>query len=87
MQLIDKKKEILKALAKTVKSLRGEKSQFIHASENDMSTSILSTIERAMKDPQLTTLFKLAESFSMKPSELIRMIEDDLPENFHLIDK
>ena len=81
------KKIILKALALQVKKLRGNKSQFIHASENDISTSILSTVERAMKDPQLTTVFKLAESFNIKASDLIKQIEELLPKDFQLIDK
>lgn len=84
---MEKKKIILKALAQQIKKLRGKKSQFIHASENDISTSILSTIERAMKDPQLTTVFKLSESFNIRASELIRLVEDHLPNNFHLIEK
>lgn len=88
MQDIDaKKKKILKSLAKHTKKLRGETSQFMLCSENDISCSIISTIERAMKDPQLTTVFKLAEAFELKASEFIKLIESDLPEDFSLIEK
>lgn len=87
MKIEEKKKKILKILAKRTKELRGEKSQFMLCSENDISCSIISTIERAMKDPQLTTVFKLAEAFDMKASEFIKLIEDDLPKNFSLIEK
>ena len=87
MKIEEKKKKILKILAKRTKKLRGEKSQFMLCSENDISCSIISTIERAMKDPQLTTVFKLAEAFDMKASEFIKLIEDDLPKNFSLIEK
>ena len=57
------------------------------ASENDISVSIISTIERALKDPQLTTVFKLAEALNIKASELIKLIENDLPEDFTLIEQ
>lgn len=83
----ENKKLILEALAKLTKKLRGTKSQFMFCSENDMSTSIISTIERVMKDPQLTTVFKIAEAFDMKPSEFIKLIEAELPKNFSLIEK
>lgn len=82
----EKKKIILKSLAKQARKLRGEKSQFILSSEYDISVSIISTVERALKDPQLTTLFKLAEAFNLKPHEFVKLIEDGLPENFSLID-
>ncbi len=81
------KQLILEALGKLTKKLRGEKSQFMFCSENDISTSIVSTIERFLKDPQLTTVFKLAEAFDMKPSNFIKLIEEELPENFSLIEK
>ena len=87
MQLDENKKIILKLLAKHAKELRGEKSQFILACEGDISVSIISTIERAMKDPQLTTIFKLAEALNIKPSEFIKLIEKDLPKEFSIIDK
>lgn len=87
MQVDENKKIILKTLAQCARDLRGRKSQFIHASESDISTSIISTIERGMKDPQLTTIFKLAESYNIKASELIKMIEEKLPANFHMIEK
>lgn len=82
----EKKKLILKSLAKQARKLRGEKSQFILSGEYDISVSIISTVERALKDPQLTTLFKLAEAFNLKPHEFVKLIEDGLPENFSLID-
>lgn len=87
MQLDKNKKLILKYLGKHTKRLRGEKSQFILASENDISVSIISTIERALKDPQLTTVFKLAEALNIKASELIKLIENDLPKDFTLIEQ
>lgn len=80
------KKIIMKTLGEQIRRLRGDKSQFILASEYDISVSIISTIERGLKDPQLTTIFKLAEAFNIKASELVKLIEKDLPKDFSLID-
>lgn len=87
MQNKENKKLILKSLARHTKELRGEQSQFMLCSENDISCSIISTIERAKKDPQLTTLFKIAEAFNLKTWQFIKMIEEDLPEDFSMIEK
>jgi len=83
----NKKTIILNALAKTLKKLRGNRSQFIFSSENDISISIISTIERGLKDPQLTTLYKIANALNMSLSDFIKELENNLPENFSLIDK
>lgn len=83
----NKKQILLNVLAKKVNELRGKKSQFLLASENDISVSIISTIERGLKDPQFTTMYKLAEALNLKPHELIKLIENDLPNDFTLIDK
>ena len=87
MQVNKHKNLIMKTLGKTIKKLRGEQSQFMLASENDISVSIISTVERGMKDPQFTTLFKIAEALNIKPSELVKLVESQLPEDFTLIDK
>ena len=87
MQVNKHKNLIMKTLGKTIKKLRGEQSQFMLASENDISVSIISTTERGIKDPQFTTLFKIAEALNIKPSELVKLVENQLPEGFTLIDK
>lgn len=87
MQYLKQKKLIKQALSKVVKKLRGEKSKFIFGSENDISTSILSNIENCKKDPQLTTIFRLAEAFNINPENFIKMINDELPKDFYFIEK
>lgn len=82
-----KKKVIRNALAATVKRLRGKKSQFILGAEYDIPSSVISDIERAVKDPQLTTLFKLATAFNMTVSEFISEIEKELPKDFSVNDE
>lgn len=79
-----KKKLIYNALAKTVKRLRGNKSQFILGAEYDIPSSVISDIERAVKDPQLTTLFKLANAFGLSISQFLFELEKELPEDFNI---
>lgn len=83
----EKKKIILKALGETMKELRGSQSQFLLSSENDISISIISSAERGLKDPQLTTLFKLAEAYNLAVDEFVSKIIKKLPKDFFLIDK
>lgn len=88
MQKIDnKKKIIMQALAELVKECRGQKSQFKFASENDISISIISNIERGLKDPQLTTIFKLSEACNIPCDKFIKLLIKKLPENFFMIEK
>ena len=82
----DKKRIILNAVAKATKKLRGTKSQYLLGAEYDISTSLLSTLERGLKDPQLTTLFNLAYAFNISVSEFMQKIESELPKNFTLDD-
>ena len=82
----DKKKIILDAVAKATTKLRGTKSQYLLGAEYDISTSLLSTLERGLKDPQLTTLFNLANAFNMSISEFVQTIENELPQNFTVDD-
>ncbi len=86
-QIQTKKKLILKALADTMKELRGDKSQFLFACENDLSISIISSAERGLKDPQLTTLFKIAEGFGISPGKFLEKIWEKLPKDFEMIEK
>ena len=81
-----KKRIIMQSLAKTVKRLRGKKSQFLLGAEFDIPSSVISDVERGVKDPQLTTIFKFANAFGMKTSEFIEELEKDLPSDFSLDD-
>ena len=71
-----KRNILLNALSKTVKELRKDKSQFMLGAEYDIPSSIISNIERGVKDPQFTTLFRLSEAFGLKLSELENKLGD-----------
>ena len=38
----------------------------------------LSAIERGIRKPTLDTLFKLAEAMNIEPSQLVKLIEDEI---------
>ncbi len=86
MQQEDKKKIICTLAGKTLKHLRKDKSLYQLAGEYEISTSLLNSLERGLKDPQLTTVFKLSEALNVKPSEFVKIIEEGLPEGFSLIE-
>ncbi len=52
--------------------------------EYEISTSLLNSLERGLKDPQLTTVFKLSEALGVQASDFVKMIEEELPEGFTL---
>lgn len=80
------KKLVCSAIGKTVKKLRGDKSQYLLGAEYDIPQSILSDLEKGKKDPQLTTIIKLAESFGLSVSEFMKEFEKELPKDFKLSD-
>ena len=80
------KKLVYLAVGKTVKRLRGDKSQYLLGGEYGIPQSLLSDLEKCKKDPQLTTLIKLAQSFGMTLEEFAHEIEKEVPEGFSLVD-
>lgn len=82
----DRKKELLKALAKIVKKYRGEKSISQISMEIDVSKSIWLMIERAQRDAQFSTIWRIAEALDIKPSFLVNELENELGENFSFIE-
>ena len=82
----EKKKLICKVAGQALKMLRGEKSLYMLSAEYEISTSLLSSLERGWKDPQLTTVFKLSEALGIKASDFVKIIEQELPNGFSLIE-
>lgn len=81
------KKNLIKSLAKTVKRLRGDKSQYSLGGEYGIAYSIINDIERGVKDPQYTTIVRLAVAFNLSLSEFSKELEKDLPDNFDLFEE
>lgn len=81
------KKILLKSLSAAVKKLRGNLSQSKVAIKGDISTSTVNLIEHATKDPQFTTLYKLAETFEIDFAEFAKLIQNEIPKGISLIEK
>lgn len=86
--ILDKKKLLLNTIGKIVKKLRQQKQKgiLLHSYEYDIPSSSLNLIERGERDPQLTTLWKIANSLGLSFGEFVSMVEKQLPEDFVLIE-
>ena len=77
-------KKICKILGEIVVELKGKKRKTTLAYEADLPRSVLHYIMQGIKDPQLTTFIRLANGLNLKPSELLKMIEDKMGDEFDL---
>lgn len=75
-------------LASIVKKyrLKNKKSMYALANEIDMTRTMWGDLERAIKDPQLSTLWRIAEALELPLSQLIIELEQALGDDFTLID-
>ena len=81
----DLRKELQKAIAKIVKENR-KKSITKSAYEIGMGKSLWVDLENGIKDPQMSTFWRIAEGLDIKPHILIKMIEDELGEEFSFLE-
>jgi len=90
MQEANKKnKSIYKnALGEIVKKYRLEKNKSISliSAEIGMTKSMWADLEKGIKDPQLSTLIRIAEGMNITASQIIEELEQKLGKNFTLID-
>jgi transcriptional regulator with XRE-family HTH domain len=56
------------------------------ADEIGMWKSLWADLEHGIKDPQFSTLWRVAEGLDLKPHELVKMIEDEIGNNFSFIE-
>jgi len=81
----DLKKELQKAVASVIKKNR-KKSITKSADEIAMGKSIWADLENGIKDPQFSTLWRIAEGLEIKPHELVKMIEDEVGAEFSFLE-
>lgn len=79
------KKELQQAIAKVVREHR-TKSITKSADEIAMGKSMWADLENGIKDPQFSTLWRIAEGLDIKPHILVKMIEDELREDFSFLE-
>lgn len=80
---------ILQLLAEELKKERESqgKSLRLLAYEFDIQMSLLSRLENGVNEPKLISIWTVCEALGIKPSELLKRIENNLPEEFSLIDR
>ncbi len=79
---------ILKALSNAIKKKRAKmnKSQRLFAFENGVHKSMISRFENCNNEPMLFSFWKMANALEIKPSELMKLLEKELPEEVSLLD-
>lgn len=91
MQHLEPKKsdELLKLIGSTLKKLREDKnlSMTILAYENDLQKSMISRLESGKNEPKLFSLWCLLEALGMKMSDFMKLIEEELPEDWRLLEE
>ncbi len=81
----DIRKKLQEAIAKVVRENR-KKSITKSADEIGMGKSLWADLENGIKDPQFSTLWRIAEGLDIKPHILVKLIEDELGDNFSFIE-
>ena len=88
-EIQEKNNEILlRAIGRVVLRKRTELKKGINkfSFEYDIGNGLLSRLEHGTTDTKITTLWKLANAFDIKFSELASLIEQELPEDFNFYD-
>ena len=57
-------------------------SQETLADECKLDRTYISLLERGLRQPSLSTIFSIAKALSTTPSELLKLVEEVLDENF-----
>ncbi len=65
--------------AKVLKQLRTEKkiSQEKLAEHCNLDRTYISLLERGLRQPTLSTIFKISQALEISPSELIKIVENE----------
>ncbi len=79
------KKEFQHAIANVIKKQR-KKSITKSADEIGMGKSMWADLENGIKDPQFSTLWRIAEGLDVKPHVLVKLIEEELGDNFSFLE-
>jgi transcriptional regulator with XRE-family HTH domain len=77
MRVRQNDKELIRLFGLTLKELRVEAkmSQQVLADYAELERAFISTMERGIKQPTLTTLFKLATTLQISPSSIAEILQ------------
>lgn len=83
-----KRQELALALSKAVSKLRAKtkKSANLFSNEMEGSKTTILKLEKAELDPQLSTFCRIASALEIKPTDLLLLVEKELPENWDFLD-
>lgn len=82
-------KQILQnTLASIIRELRQSQNKSISviSAETGMTKSMWADMEKGIKDPQFSTLVRIAEGLDISLDELIKNLNQKLPDDFSLIE-
>lgn len=82
------KKYLQIKLGKIIKNyrLKTNKSISLLTAEIGMTKSLLADTEKGIKDPQFSTLWRLAQGLDIPLSDIVKKLESELSSDFSLID-
>ncbi len=86
----EKMLHLIKTFGECVRKKRIEttnKSLTLFSYEYDLDSGNMSRIENGHIEPKLTMLWRIAEALGIKLSDLCKMLENSLGDDFFLIDK
>ncbi len=85
---LENKKYLQSELGKIIKSyrLKTNKSISLLTAEVGMTKSLLADTEKGIKDPQFSTLWRLAQGLDIPLSHIVKKLETELGNDFSLID-
>ena len=85
----NKKQLILDAVGKVIVRERNKmgKSQRLFADEFDIQRSMICRLESAQNEPNLLSVWKIANAFGMKASAFLKLVENELGDDCSLIDE
>jgi len=86
----EKTLQLVKIFGQTLKMTRlshTKKSQTLLAYEYELDSGNLNRIENGKIDPKLTMLWRISEALGMPLSKLIKILEDNLGKDFHIIER
>ncbi len=85
---LENKKYLQIKLGEIIKSYRlnTNKSISLLTAEVGMTKSLLADTEKGIKDPQFSTLWRLAQGLDIPLSDIVKKLEAELDSDFSLID-
>lgn len=84
-----KKTMLLNAIGEIIHEKRMKKGKgiLLHSYEYDLPSNSLERIEKGLRDPQISTLWKIVNSLDMSFTDFITLLNKKLPDDFKLTDE